>query len=637
MATTRLAHTVLCIAVGSLSTGGRVRAQDGAWRVATYLPRPTPAQLNSIAAVPGLTLAVGESGVAIGSSDSGSTWSPVSTGTTRSLRGVAFVDRSTAVAVGLEGTITRTADGGHTWASVSSPVTSALRAVAFLPNGVGVAVGDGGVLLRTENRGLSWVRRDVRRTTALRAVAFASATTVIALGDDGVMLLSRDAGLSWDRRPSGTRAALRGVAFVDWVTGVAVGGDDRRWRAAQVVLRTTDGGATWQSVQSKAAFRMYGVSVIGARSIVAVGEAGAILRSSDAGATWTAHTVGGAWLSAVWRVDSGRAVAVGAYGAVWRSASVDTTWTSVRDGPIDDIRSLASPLPNVIVAAAGSQILRADSGGRFLVAAIAPVPNAPVTHVAFGTSRVGFATTANGWIYRTTDSGASWRSVVGSAPKPMSAVTFVDEKTVVAFGTYHDTTAVFRSADAGITWSKAPSGMMMAFGIASLGPRLTLVVGSGGSVLRGIDDGRAWAYVRHGLTHTMLNGVAIADSTTAIVVGNDGTLLRSVDAGRTWMRMPTLTSMHLTAVAFADAHRGAAVGFGGALLVTDDAGLTWRVVPTSARNTLFAVLWRGPNELLAAGEGGIVLRVTRSAAIADAPAHGPNAVTNLTTDGVRHD
>lgn len=632
MVTSRLGRV---IALGSLLVGAHNGgAQDPAWRVEPYLPRPTPAQLNAIATHTGLTLAVGEGGVAVVSTDAGSTWSLSPTGT-GSLRGIAFIDRATAVAVGLRGAITRTADGGRSWAPVRSPVSSALRAVAFLPNGVGIAIGDDGVVLRTEDRGLSWVRRDVRQTSALRAVTFSSPTNVIALGDDGVVLLSRNSGLSWDRRPSGTNSALRGVTFLDALTGVAVGGDDRRWRPAQVVLRTTDGGVTWRAVRRVSDGRLYGVSVVGPRTLVAVGENGTVLNSGDGGSTWTAKVAGHAWLSAVAAVDGARALAVGSYGALWRTADGGSTWASVQVGPVDDIRSIAIPAPNVLVAAAGMTMLRSDSGGRLVASRMIPPSKAMITRVAFGTPRIGLGVTVAGQIYRTTDGGVSWRREIGTAPSPTVAVTFGDEHRAVVAGSFHDSTAMLTSSDAGITWSKVPSGGSMAYGVAAFGSQLVLAVGSGASVLRTGDGGRTWHYMRHGLTRTLLLGVAFPDSMTAIVVGNDGTVLRSADAGRTWALMTPVTSMHLTAVSFVDARRGAAVGFGGALLLTDDGGRTWRPVPTSVTNMLFTVAWRGPDELIAAGEGGVVLRVVRATTATPVAAAGTNP--NLTTNGARHD
>jgi photosystem II stability/assembly factor-like uncharacterized protein len=291
-----------------------------------------------------------------------------------------------------------------------------------------------------------------------------------------------------------------------------------------------------------------------------------------------------------------------------------------------------------VLAAAGKQIVRLDSGGRFVVAKMVPPSKGLVTHIAFGADRVGVATTADGAMYRTSDGGGYWSRVVENAPKPMLGVTFVGARSVVAVGTYNDSTAVFRSADGGLTWSKTPSGgPVMSFAVASFGARFTVAVGSAGTVLRGVDDGRAWTYVRHGLTHTMLYDAAIADSTTAIVVGNDGTVLRSSDGGYRWMRVPTPTSMHLMSVAFADDRRGAAVGFGGVVLVTEDAGLTWRRVSTSVPHTLVTVLWRGPNEFLAAGQGGIVLRVAWSVTAPHRTAGVTAASTNLIPDRARHD
>ena len=85
-----------------------------------------------------------------------------------------------------------------------------------------------------------------------------------------------------------TDASLHSVAFASESTGIAVGDHG-------VVVRTEDGGETWQVAESRVDCRLDDVLWINSQFVVAVGggydritgiSRGAILRSNDAGRTW---------------------------------------------------------------------------------------------------------------------------------------------------------------------------------------------------------------------------------------------------------------------------------------------------------------------------------------------------------------
>jgi hypothetical protein len=199
----------------------------------------------------------------------------------------------------------------------------------------------------------------VGATESLAAVArsgtgyVAGGSVVSAAGRTATLWRSAD-GVAWSRAtatlPSGS-SEVRGIAIAGSGTVVAVGisGDERRGTAA--VWRSTDGGATWQSVTSPAlaAGRML-AAVAGSPGVVAVGEtadqAAAMAWTSADGLSWspapvqpalsnggfqmvmTAVAWDGAGFDAVgWKTDAGNGSAV-----VWRSKD-GRDWTRL---PQDD-------------------------------------------------------------------------------------------------------------------------------------------------------------------------------------------------------------------------------------------------------------------------------------------------------------
>ena len=87
-----------------------------------------------------------------------------------------------------------------------------------------------------------------------------------------------NAGITWSPLTSGITNALYDVYFFDGTQGVAVGEQG-------LILRTTDGGAGWQTVASGVKDDLRSVSFSGVNGI-AGGDSETILYSTDAGASW---------------------------------------------------------------------------------------------------------------------------------------------------------------------------------------------------------------------------------------------------------------------------------------------------------------------------------------------------------------
>jgi photosystem II stability/assembly factor-like uncharacterized protein len=105
---------------------------------------------------------------------------------------------------------------------------------------------------------------------------------------------SGDGGRTWTKQASGTSMALESVFFLDADHGWAVG-----WSGT--ILRTTDGGKTWQHIKTGAAnWSLATVRFFDANNGWAAGFSGQLLRTTDGGLTWTAQkSPTQAWLTSV--------------------------------------------------------------------------------------------------------------------------------------------------------------------------------------------------------------------------------------------------------------------------------------------------------------------------------------------------
>src|SRR5215469_6565018 len=142
-------------------------------------------------------------------------------------------------------TLLATNDSGRTWISYTTGKEKPLLAMAFLDANRGLIAGDNGVVLATEDGGKQWQPRSTNVTKALRAISVVGDSVWIA-GDGGIILHSSDAGRTWMLQNAGITLGLEAIYFADAQHGWAVG-----WIGS--ILRTANGGAKWELVQTQAA------------------------------------------------------------------------------------------------------------------------------------------------------------------------------------------------------------------------------------------------------------------------------------------------------------------------------------------------------------------------------------------------
>src|SRR5262249_45956471 len=108
----------------------------------------------------------------------------------------------------------------------------------------------------------------------------------------GTILRTTDGGATWTSQWPARSDFFVGVSFKDARTGIVVGvtlTDDRGVLLVNpppIILRTTDGGVTWTSINVPPVNSLRGVSFFNSQTGFAVGDTGSILRTVDGGVTW---------------------------------------------------------------------------------------------------------------------------------------------------------------------------------------------------------------------------------------------------------------------------------------------------------------------------------------------------------------
>lgn len=224
---------------------------------------------------------VGGNGTVLSTTDGGANWNPVSgVGASENLLDVWFATPDTGWVVGANGVVLRTFDRGVSWARLQ-PTGSTLNGVSFAGTRDGWAVGDGGVILGTHDRGLTWfVVQPSVTAQALKAVWRRSVSAAFAAGNQGAMprtVVTPDS-VAWELKSVGAAYQLEGIHFPTDAIGYAVG-----YNGAGAVLRSDDGGATWESQVARTGNRLNDVFFIDPLHGWAVGNGGTIVHTARGG------------------------------------------------------------------------------------------------------------------------------------------------------------------------------------------------------------------------------------------------------------------------------------------------------------------------------------------------------------------
>jgi photosystem II stability/assembly factor-like uncharacterized protein len=163
-------------------------------------------------------------------------------------------------------------------------------------------------------------------TRALLLDAKASGHTVVAVGAAGHILRSTDGGATWQLAAAPTRATLTGVCFPDGRNGWAVGHD-------AIILHSEDGGLTWAAQYQGPDLQVSFLDVcfLDAQTGFVAGAYGQFLATTDGGRTWTPRRVieEDYFLNRITLGPAGTLYLAGEHGTLLRSADRGATWIPI--------------------------------------------------------------------------------------------------------------------------------------------------------------------------------------------------------------------------------------------------------------------------------------------------------------------
>jgi photosystem II stability/assembly factor-like uncharacterized protein len=416
--------------------------------------------------------------------------------------------------------------------------------------------------------GWSW-GNPLPQGNTLRAMAFSGATGY-AVGDFGTLLKTNDGGATWEGLPAGTFSNLTELQVLDANTLFAGGGC--------VARRSTDGGRTFTRIgftnvesDCPSDSNLAALSFVDANLGYIFESAGQVFQTRDAGSRFAAkiavpgtHTVGG--------------------GAVPTDAtflSESTGFVSTSDGKIFQTTDAANSWKPVN-----------DT-------------NRAVRAMTFASATVGYAVGDGQLFLKSTDGGATWSPKDIGAPggQDLTAVRCADDKTCVV--TTKSGTVIGVTKDGGTTFSWPSPSTDPLFASALATTTRLVAGGQQGSTAYSDDAGANFTPVGGRLVGQFTRVRAGRVAGSAFAPGPDGTLGRTVDGGHTWTRGNVATSQDVLDVSFPTVNDGYALDIAGGVFNTNDGGQTWATLNTGSTARAHAVYAPSASVVMVIGPTGI--------------------------------
>jgi photosystem II stability/assembly factor-like uncharacterized protein len=246
-----------------------------------------------------------------------------------------FITFSNDGQVGLtgEGAVIRTINGGQTWekaVSVGSIGGGSIVRMEFASDSIVWGSGTQGTILKSTDAGLTWELKQpefVRSDLSYKGLSIVNNQIVFALCGFQLIYTS-DGGDNWSEIPFPIEfSRMIDVKFIDkdygWITG-----------EYRTILRTTDGGNTWEDQSPKPimsdAFKS--IDALDYSTAIVSSTQGAIFRTDDGGKTWIEQIPRNVFpgIERVQIINKDVAYAVGASGLILKTTNGSTT--SINEG-----------------------------------------------------------------------------------------------------------------------------------------------------------------------------------------------------------------------------------------------------------------------------------------------------------------
>lgn len=605
--------------------------------------------------------AVGSGGTFMKTTDAGATWifhhkagRPSTDGATSYMYDAHFFNQSTGIVCGSTG-MQRTINGGMTFDTIANlPTAATWYQIFFLNNSTGYAVGtSSGRLAVTTDGGTTWTLNTVIPSASYYDVWAYDKDTFYVSNSSGGVQKTTNAGLNFTLCSTGASAALYKIQFINAMTGFVSGATTFRY--------TTDGGLTWTiAATGLPTATYYDMDIVGS-NIYLTGNSSYIYKTTNLGTTWDtlgflADVAQQPWTSTYYAtefygIDS--FVTVGAFGLINRrnGSAPRTVYTNlIKPGTNNTLWASGN---NVVVVGAPTStggsydqvFYSTNKGTTWSLSTFSSLDNKnqkpvyiseefpyeitknsddPLTTTPYSTfygihmrtATTGYICGSNSAIYKTSNGGVSWDSMVTNIPaaQTLKDIFFFDANTGYTCQ-YSTTTAgsVWKTIDGGTNWTQytltgQTGTAIRVYGISFVDTARGWAINYTPRPYKTTDGGATWT--KDSIVDAFagfMYDIQMMNASTGYICGSSGRIYKTTNGGALWDTLSKPVNNTWNALQFRDVNTGIVVGSNGAIIKTSNGGVSWTLQNTGS-STLNGVYMLSNDSGYTAGANGFTHR-----------------------------
>jgi photosystem II stability/assembly factor-like uncharacterized protein len=482
--------------------------------------------------------------------DGGVSWTQVTLPAGARVTSVHFVDATNAYAIGPE-TVLRSTDAGATWAARPVAAGKSFNSIdCATPLECILTVTAGNQLVKTTDGGAT---ASVKTTSSslIYGAAYASAAQIVAVGDSGSTVLSSDGGATF--APSSADIGGEYSRLRSGPAGLVLAPGSKGNLAA-----STDGGQSWRVLATLTSAELADVAFSTSQIGYALDVNGGLQQTNNGGVSWATLSPGTTTPARAAVALGTRAVLlvgpVGIHRAVNGGRFEPVTGKAVASAQLSDYDLIGS---TVFVFGVGTHtLLRSTNLGASWTAMHLPLTNRrgktkeSIRSVSFTSATRGLLLDGGGRVWLTANSGSTWKEVTSTGTSDGVQLAFSDPThgylTLRSFGTDSANAYVLRTSDGGATWHPQviTAGSIRADGILAGGPlnatllidQRSLFTTSTGGDVAGAHASVSLSTPRRSLTRRALkaaHGTVVVNGTLAGAVGGEQVVVsrRNISGG----------------------------------------------------------------------------------------------------------
>lgn len=350
---------------------------------------------------------------------------------------ISFYDDKTAYACGAKGLVAKTTDCGETWKNINPQISSGLNLISVFNQNEAIFFGGGEpgkmvTIVKTTNSGNSWERYDSGQLYYFVTLKFVDRQTGWGGGNNGQIYKTTNGGLSWfQQRDGSSNEVLQAGYFIDTLNGWYLLRDPSFQQTT--IIRTTNGGKSWDSLFT-IPYSIYSVYFHNKLSGFVCGSGGRIYHTTNGGKTWkfVSTSFSSYYLTKITFTDEKHGWATGDKYIIIKTTDGGETWFSCLDtwGRYNDVvfadslHGWATGVCDFIEV----PFTRTMNGGNSWKGFRLNLPS-QMYGLNFPSVKTGYAIGTSNVMCKTADSGATWHQLNFPDSRGINDISFADDST----------------------------------------------------------------------------------------------------------------------------------------------------------------------------------------------------------------